>query len=436
MLETNDKKMKEFYPKIKIAKNINNSVIKNYDNKIENKNTIFQKRNEFNDIKIKEFKQIKVSMNEKMKKEKLFKTNRINSDKMIKANFHLNPIFDYQNLSLRNYISKDNIINDNNKLDENKKLVSHNIIINDLLMKTENFFNELGLHLDENNPEKKKTKKEKKNNIDFFEIIQHNNISNSSEKLTKKSNKLLNNDNDIIKEENNNTKKFKFIFENYSNINNNLNPKKISLKNNKSYNNINDINNVSNDSKMKKDNIKVYYKKKKTKKMVSDEIIQTFNILDNNEQKVKENKKRKEKEKVGVSPTINNNLQILPYLSPSSSAEILELDKNRIKIAEIKPVFPVYPYNRIIKYTPLNNNKFNYNIHKKFILDMKISHDNRYNYEQLMNKIKYEEKNKRENFKNNYYYNNFRYGQNSSDKNIFTNRRLYKNRGDIGLASP
>ena len=55
---------------------------------------------------------------------------------------------------------------------------------------------------------------------------------------------------------------------------------------------------------------------------------------------------------------------------------------------------------------------------------MKISHDDRYNYEQLMNKIKLETKNKGENFKSNYCY-NYRYGQNSSDKNNLTNRKLY-----------
>ena len=114
----------------------------------------------------------------------------------------------------------------------------------------------------------------------------------------------------------------------------------------------------------------------------------------------------------------------MPRLPPSSSLGKLELDKNQIKIAEIKPVFPVYPYNRIDNSARLNNNKFNYNIHKKLILDMKISHDDRYNYEQLMNKIKQETKNKRENFKSNYCY-NYRYGQNSSDKNILTNRKLY-----------
>lgn len=408
--------MKDIYPKIPMTKNRNN-FDKNNINKIENKNNKLQKNNIINDIKSKT-----LNMNNKIKKEKLFKTNRkISADKINKKDFKIYSNQKYTNHSLRNYINKNNIINDNIELDENKNVASHNIIIRNLLMRTENFFNELGLHLDQDNSEKKSSKKAKKNRNDFIEFLQRNNIGDLFEKDSKKFNKLN------IKEENKKIKKNSTIFDNYSGVNNNLNSKNISSRNNKSYNNIKD-NKINNESKTIKHNIKVYYKKNKNKKMVSDEIIQTFNILDNYEQKEKENekeiKKVKEKGKVAFFPIKNKILPILPRLSPSSSLGKLEFDKNQIKIAEIKPVFPLYPYNRIDNSAPLNNNKFNHNIHKKLILDMKISHDDRYNYEQLMNKIKLETKNKRENFKSNYCY-NYRYGQNSSDKNNLTNRKLY-----------
>ena len=265
------------------------------------------------------------------------------------------------------------------------------------MLKTENFFNDLGLYLEENNIKNLEKKNNKiSNRIGFNEAFgfnkPQNNINIKGKKMNIRINKNIfnfenNNKNDIM--ENKITNKYKNVLENYNNLNN----KSIGIKKNKSFNNSirkNEINNIENNSNIIKKNIKVYYKKSKNKKMVSDEIIQTFNFEGNDGND--ETKTKLEKNK-------NNN--ILPNISQSQSIEKIEQnknDKNGIKIAEIRPVYPVYPYNRIVNLIPSNNSKYNYNIHKKIILDMKdnFSHDNRYNYEQLMNKIKYGIKSRKE----------------------------------------
>ena len=161
--------------------------------------------------------------------------------------------------------------------------------------------------------------------------------------------------------------------------NNQLNRKRNILIYNK-YVNKNDLN--DNYSKIIKKDIKVYYNKNTNDKRVSDAIIQTFNLSTN----------KQENKKIEQKPNII--LPILPSPSPSPLSEIIEPkepNKNEAKVAELKPVYPVYPYNRIINLVPLNENKYKYNIHRQMLLDMKddFRHDNRYNYEQLMNKIKY-----------------------------------------------
>ena len=176
-------------------------------------------------------------------------------------------------------------------------------------------------------------------------------------------------------------------------------------------NNNKSFNSIENKSKVIKKNIKVYYKKSKNRKMVSDEIIQTFNIEGNGEKKI-----NSEKNKINILPNI------------SKSIDKIEQNKNEIKIAEIRPVYPVYPYNRIANLIPLNNSKYNYNIHKKIILDMKdnFSHDNRYNYEQLMNKIKYGIKTKKENSSSSY-----RFLQNSNNKKNVNNWKKVIKKNEI-----
>ena len=446
MLKTNDEKNnllnsqnsqsknKELKQKVQMNTNIKNADNKNY----KNYNNISNNFQNINKIKNKTF-----NINDKIKKGNLFynKSNRnLSVNKSIKKEyFKSNSNHKYNKQNHINYINKEKNINNNNNNDDlnendNKNIPSHNIIISDLLMRTENFFNNLGLYLKKDNTEKKKLKKIKKNELIFISNELKEQIDNNKKRYedgVKKNNKIFNNHhkNNIIEEENNYTTDDLNIMENYSEINNNLNLKKKPLKNNKSYNNMNDINVSSNNSKLIEHNIKVYYKKNKNKKMVSDEIIQTFNILDKDEQKEKEKEKEieiKNEKTIGkleLSETKKKDITILPYLSPSSSLGNLEVDKNKIKIAEVKPVYPVYPYNRIINLSSLNNN-LNYNIHQKFILDMKMSHDDIYNYEQLMNRIKFGTKNKKENYKINN--NNYRYGQNLSDKNIFSNKRTVK----------
>ena len=213
-----------------------------------------------------------------------------------------------------------------------------------------------------------------------------------------------NNKNDILENEIKN--KYNNVLENYNNINiNNILSYKNDLNNRSS-------NSIENKSKVVKKNFKFYYKKSKSKKMVNDEIIQTFNIGGKDEKKI--NLK-------------NNKTNILPNIS-SQSIDKIEQNKNEIKIAEIRPVYPVYPYNRIVNLKPSNNSKYNYNIHKKIILDLKdnFSHDNKYNYEQLMNKIKYGIKGKKESSPSSY-----RFLPNSIGKNIVNNSKKITKKNEI-----
>ena len=399
--QNSESKIKKLFPNIHLVKSRNNSNNKIKLDKESNTNNNSQiKFKSYNDLN-------KISnVNCKIKKQNQssrHSTRSILSNKDFKLNSNKKDYNNNRNEYIKSGKTKlyDNIIindnNQNNDLNNEKKIASHNIIISDLLLKTENFFNDLGLYLEENNIKNIEKKNNKiSNRIGFNGAIgfnkPQNNINIKGKKMNIRINKNIfnfenNNKNDIM--ENKITNKYKNVLENYNNLNN----KSIGIKKNKSFNNSirkNEINNIENNSNIIKKNIKVYYKKSKNKKMVSDEIIQTFNFEGNDGND--ETKTKLEKNK-------NNN--ILPNISQSQSIEKIEQnknDKNGIKIAEIRPVYPVYPYNRIVNLIPSNNSKYNYNIHKKIILDMKdnFSHDNRYNYEQLMNKIKYGIKSRKE----------------------------------------
>ena len=73
---------------------------------------------------------------------------------------------------------------------------------------------------------------------------------------------------------------------------------------------------------------------------------------------------------------------------------------------------------------PLNNNKFNFNVHRKILIDMKeiFRHDDRYNYQQLMNNIKYINNIKKENNVTN----NYRLRSSSSNNNKNISKNLEK----------
>ena len=111
---------------------------------------------------------------------------------------------------------------------------------------------------------------------------------------------------------------------------------------------MNDINVSSNNSKLIEHNIKVYYKKNKNKKMVSDEIIQTFNILDKDEKKEKEKEKEIEKEikkeenekeieeKKEINKNIKDEIDLKEILEKALlSKKVINIKQSKNKIDEI-----------------------------------------------------------------------------------------------------
>ena len=411
----------KIFPNIQSDKNMNNTKstfnnIKNDDHlenfSTTNKNNLSQtnfksyknmQNNPLNIVDINQ-KSNNLSLNHSLKElnnNRIFMNKSVTNNNDVLLNSNINDKNENNNnkvnLNTKNVLNN-NTINESNP-NSDKNIPSHNLIISDLLIKTENFFNQLGLYLNERNKNFKNKKYQiiKLKKYDFNEYKSQDLIKEENQKSIKISKQILKKENDNKKYIKNNNRYFK---EN----DNSLKSRNILIKN-RSYNdlqnnNFKEINNNTN-LNIKKNNIKVYNIIYKNKKMVSDEIIQTFNILENNKQNYQ---------------IKNNDNIILPYLPPSKekiafnnkiNTNYIEVEpnkKNEIKIAEIKPVYPVYPYNRIINLDSLNNNKYNNNIHRKIILDMKedFRHDDRYNYEQLMNNIKYKNKLKKGSFSSSY----------------------------------
>ena len=401
-------KNKELFPNIHIVKNIkktrndNNSRNIYYKINIEPKKkekvfsqTNFKSYNGLKNHKLNKYftikkKRIQINQSEKKLNEK--KNNLISISSSDNKEF-LNSIYS-NNEKITSKFNKD--LNDMEKNVDNKSNLdnysSHNEIINDILDKTEKFFDNLGLFLEERN-------KKYFHNLDDKKNFEKKKLRSIDDNIN--INKKLFNNKSYIKN-NINRSDIKDI-----NIINNYNDKSISLKIN---NLLNKNNNNKNNSNYK---IKSYVENNNNKKSVTDEIIQTFNILENNEQNNKSEFRQNHNEK-------NNNF--LPLLSKST--EEFESIKKEPKIAEVKKVYPVYPFNRIVNLMPLNNNKFNFNVHRKILIDMKeiFRHDDRYNYHQLMNNIKYINNIKKENNVTN----NYRLRSSSSNNNKNISKNLEK----------
>lgn len=118
---------------------------------------------------------------------------------------------------------------------------------------------------------------------------------------------------------------------------------------------------------------------------------------------------------------------ILPPLSSSMDKIKSNRSKNEIKIAEVRRVYPVYPYNRIDNIVP-KKNKFNYNVNRKFLFDLvnKFSHDDRYNYERIMNNIRHLSSNNKSTINDIYNNNIYKYKSISSKKYFYKNWKKLK----------
>ena len=265
------------------------------------------------------------------------------------------------------------ILEKSNKNDD----YTHNIKISNLLSNTKDFFNNLENHLklSKDNVNKKiiykkissdktkdksypKTGKNKENGIDKLYGRMYNM-------------KILN---DEAKNDKNMSLTMKKSISTYNNENQNLN-----------YYNINSKNKIT------------------SKKSFNNQIVQTFNSMDNNENNNSTEQKNNNNNNKNTDQQNNEyinliNSNILPNVKSNKYKYNYNEepdDKNNIKIAEIKEVFPCYPSNRLLKIihnnkTNINNNKQNQ--FKNYLSDLKnhYSRDSRYYYEKLMNAIKYD----------------------------------------------
>ena len=336
----------------------------------------------------------------------------------------------------------------NDDLNYDKNTPSHNTKITDLLNKTERFFNSLGFYLNENNKKDfinfdkdNNYHKIKINKIDFNKAIRNkklNDINDNIKRLyiKRKENesKFDNKSSDLFYKNKYNLEKYddeksnnKYIDiaekESDKNDTNKFSKYLIDREIDKIKNSKNSIYNESNDNLFKNSLLKNNWgfisnlcqtdeKASNIKKLKynNNELINTFNLLEqykNNE----------------------NKYNILPPLSSSMDKIKSNKDKNQIKIAEVRRVYPVYPYNRIANLVP-KNNKFNYNVHRKFLFDIvnKFSHDDRYNYKQIMNNIRYLSENKKNNINDIYNYNIHKYKSISSNKYFFNNWKKLKDK--------
>ena len=327
-----------------------------------------------------------------------------------------------------------------NDLNEEKNTPSHNSKITDLLNKTERFFNSLGFYLNENNKKdfinfdkNNNYHKIKINKIDFNKAIRNKQLNDMIDNNKKLYIKRKEYENEFDSKTNDLVNKYKYLLEKDDEKKNNKYidiMEKESDKNDtnqfskyiidreidKIKNSKNSIYNENNDNLFKNSLLqnnwgfisnlcqtdeKAY--NNNNYKYNDNELVNTFSLFDqykNNEYKY----------------------NILPPLSSSMDKIKSIKNKNEIKIAEVKKVYPIYPYNRINNIS-LKKNKFNYNVNRKFLFDIvnKFSHDDRYNYERIMNNIRYLSNNKKSNIDDIYNYNIHKY------KSISSNKYYYKN---------
>ena len=280
---------------------------------------------------------------------------------------------------------------------------SHKTKISNLLNNARNFFNNLGNYLEENKPKEipylnaekiyKKLSTVKKKDLTFSKVMKEKESDINKLYGRMFSKKILNDDNEI-----NLLNKPKTYIINKSISNNNNIEEKEQINNNiiiKNNNNI-DNNNDNNNQNI----VKII----KQKKSYSDQIIQTLNENDekiyndnnknnisskgnNEKENLEDNKHNIKSDKVFI---INQKKKILPLVTFHKYRKKFDSGKNDIKIAEIREIFPCYPYNRIININ--NNNRTNRkkNINIKLYDDLKnnIVSDSRYYYEKFLKDIK------------------------------------------------
>ena len=397
---------------------------------IKMNNKILKTRNE-NQLKNLDINSNNVIKTLKRGKSNFYKIRNSNFNSFVKQS--ITDLKNRQSFMKNNSFIKKNtfILNsDNNKQkilkQKNDEENSHKVKISKLLNNAKNFFKNLGNYLEENKPKEipylnankiyKRLSTVKKKDILFPKTIK--NKQNDVNKLYGRmySIKILNDENKKIKNN--------------------------SLTMNKSILNHNTIEVY--EAKMNNNGVELG-KKKKGKKLYNDQIIQTFNsidkdkninseqvdnynsnimnnninIIDNNsnnintnlisdniEQNINEDSKsdydnnifaNKKKETIPLSLP-------LPLINYDKYKNDIEYDKNKndIKIAEIREIYPCYPYNRLINFTNstrANNKKYKDN---KFYNDYRFVSNTRYYYEKFLKDIKLSNNEPSDSFFNNY----------------------------------
>ena len=330
-----------------------------------NKNrNIYKTRNkiELSNQKIKTLKRVNSNFNNKNKYNFKNLTNQsiteLNNKKyLVKSNSSLKNEFMFNS---ENKIDKN--MNQNNENDN-----SHKSRISDLLNNAKDFFNNLGNYLEENKPKVipslnankiyKRLSKEKRKDILFPRTIK-----NKERNINKLYGRLYNIK--ILEDENKTT------------ISNKTNSFIINK-------NISKISNIE-DFETKNNNFTIEKKQK-------NQIIQTFNIQNTNERNKNTSTNNEENKYYESNITSQKENDIFPVLNSNNFYSNFEHNnKNNIKIAEIREVFPCFPFNRLNKITNssrtdnkrIKNNKFFYDLRKNFVSDT------RYYYEKFLRDIK------------------------------------------------
>ena len=312
---------------------------------------------------------------------------KIKTLKRVNSNFNNKNKYNFKNLTnqsiteLNNkkYLVKSNsslknefMFNSENKIDKNlnqnnEKDNTHKSRISDLLNNAKDFFNNLGNYLEENKPKVipslnankiyKRLSKEKRKDILFPRTIK-----NKERNINKLYGRLYNIK--ILEDENKTT------------ISNKTNSFIINK-------NISKISNIE-DFETKNNNFTIEKKQK-------NQIIQTFNIQNTNERNKNTSTNNEENKYYESNITSQKENDIFPVLNSNNFYSNFEHNnKNNIKIAEIREVFPCFPFNRLNKITNssrtnnkrIKNYKFFYDLRKNFVSDT------RYYYEKFMRDIK------------------------------------------------
>ena len=332
-----------------------------------------------------------------------------------------------------------------NDLKYDKSTPSHNTKITDLLNKTERFFNSLGFYLNENNKKdfinfdkNNNYQKIKINKIDFNKALRNKQLNDINDNNKKLYIKRKENESELDSKNNEIFYKYKYMLEKDDEKNNNKYidiMEKESDKNDtnqfskyiidkeidKIKNSKNSIYNENNDNLFKNSLLQNNWGFISNLCQTDEKDINNKNFKHNNNQldntsNLLEQYKNKEYK-----------YNILPPLSSSMDKIKSNRSKNEIKIAEVRRIYPVYPYNRIDNIVP-KKNKFNYNVNRKFLFDLvnKFSHDDRYNYERIMNNIRYLSNNNKSNINDIYNNNIYKYKSISSKKYFYKNWKKLK----------